>query len=196
MVEDKTPPRIPSEAPFLPKKRLLMPTWVKKLTLWLLKLLLEFSHSVRANLSDYIYPWLPVLTELKSIHLEVEAQNNDIPTYQKWDTASINFVPHAKATITMHIGYPNYIYKQLEASDLKDGLLFIFMLWSLYCHLFIMLFVWSHTYMELNAGCSQNMSNFPKIYWVTDLVCNSKALLKCVFFRSNWVSYLNFNTTI
>lgn len=25
----------------------------------------------------------------------------------------------------MYIGHPNYIYKQLEASDLKDGLVFM-----------------------------------------------------------------------
>lgn len=93
-----------------------------------------------ANLSGYIYPSRPVLTERKSIHLEVEAQNNDIPTHQKWDTAPINFVPRAKATM-MQTGHPNYIYKQLEASDLKDGLLFIFMLWSLYFHIFIILFI-------------------------------------------------------
>jgi len=71
----------------------------------------------------------------------VEAQNNDTSTHQKWDAALINFAPHAKATIVMHIEHPNAIYQQLEASDLKDGLLVTFMLWSLYCHIFVLLFV-------------------------------------------------------
>lgn len=68
------------------------------------------------------------------MHVEVDAQNN-IPTDTKWDTASVNSVPHTKATTMMHIGHPNYIYKQLEASDLKDGL--VIMLWPLHCHLLL-----------------------------------------------------------
>lgn len=44
------------------------------------------------------------------MHVEVDAQNN-IPRDTKWDTASVNSVPHTKATTMMHIGHPNYIYK-------------------------------------------------------------------------------------
>lgn len=93
----------------------------------------------------------------------------------------------------MYIVHPNYIYKQVEASDLKDGL--VFMLRSLCCHLFIIWLIWNQTYMESNVWCSQNMTNFPEVYWATDFLCNSKDP-GCIFFEVAKISYLNFNPAI